>query len=95
MKLFKIMFTVFNVIDFFLQEAIDQIVRDLNFKLDIPNASRAFARPSGTENIVRIYAESITQELANWLANEVVILTYELASGRGPKPGHFEMPSIP
>ena len=33
--------------------------------------SRAFARPSGTEDVVRIYAEGSTQEKADELAQEI------------------------
>ena len=48
-----------------LQESIDAYVRKLG-----PNA-RCFVRPSGTEDIVRVYAESETQEKADTLAEAV------------------------
>jgi phosphoacetylglucosamine mutase len=48
-----------------LQESIDAYVSKLG-----PNA-RCFVRPSGTEDVVRIYAESETQEKADTLANAV------------------------
>jgi phosphoacetylglucosamine mutase len=32
---------------------------------------RAFVRPSGTEDIVRVYAEAETQDAANSLAHKV------------------------
>jgi len=50
-----------------------------------PNG-RSFVRPSGTEDVVRIYAESDTQENADILAEEVAALVYENASGRGERP---------
>ncbi|XP_070705377.1 phosphoacetylglucosamine mutase isoform X4 [Pempheris klunzingeri] len=66
-----------------LQETIDSLVK--KYKL-----ARAFARPSGTENIVRIYAEAETQESADALAHEVALAVYNLAGGVGgePKPLH-------
>ncbi|KDD75421.1 hypothetical protein H632_c692p0, partial [Helicosporidium sp. ATCC 50920] len=33
--------------------------------------SRAFVRPSGTEDVVRVYAEAPTQEAADALAKDV------------------------
>lgn len=47
--------------------------------------SRAFVRPSGTEDMVRVYAESATVPLADWLAASVARLVYEKASGIGPE----------
>lgn len=35
---------------------------------------RCFIRPSGTEDVVRVYAEASTQEAADGLANSVVRL---------------------
>lgn len=48
-----------------LQESIDAYVNKLG-----PNA-RCFVRPSGTEDVVRVYAEAETQEKADTLANAV------------------------
>lgn len=48
-----------------LQESIDAYVTKLG-----PNA-RCFVRPSGTEDIVRVYAEAETQGKADTLANAV------------------------
>lgn len=61
-----------------LQEQIDNLVKQ--YKL-----SRAFVRPSGTEDIVRVYAEADTQENADKLAHEVSLLVYEMAGGVGEK----------
>uniref|UniRef100_T1IIS7 phosphoacetylglucosamine mutase n=1 Tax=Strigamia maritima TaxID=126957 RepID=T1IIS7_STRMM len=57
-----------------LQSAIDTL--QLQFK-----NGRAFVRPSGTEDIVRVYAEADTQEAADKLANAVGISVYNLAGG--------------
>lgn len=50
-----------------LQEGIDRLVAD--FKL-----GRAFVRPSGTEDVVRIYAEAESQESADALAKAVELV---------------------
>ncbi|XP_075532667.1 phosphoglucomutase 3-like protein nst [Dermacentor variabilis] len=62
-----------------LQPAIDQLVQGYH-------SGRAFVRPSGTEDIVRVYAEASTQDGANKLAYEVGMKVYELAGGIGEKP---------
>ncbi|XP_022593643.1 phosphoacetylglucosamine mutase isoform X1 [Seriola dumerili] len=66
-----------------LQEAIDSLVK--KHKL-----ARSFVRPSGTEDVVRVYAEADTQESADALAHEVSLVVYRLAGGVGdePKPLH-------
>lgn len=62
-----------------LQEAIDS----LNKKYHL---SRSFVRPSGTEDIVRVYAEADTRENADTLAHEVSLAVYRLAGGVGEEP---------
>ncbi|KAM9636691.1 phosphoacetylglucosamine mutase isoform 1-T3 [Morphnus guianensis] len=62
-----------------LQEKTDALVK--KYKL-----SRAFVRPSGTEDVVRIYAEADTQENADALAHEVSLAVYHLAGGKGAPP---------
>ncbi|KAM3960648.1 phosphoglucomutase 3-like protein nst [Aphomia sociella] len=47
---------------------------------------RAFVRPSGTEDIVRVYAESDTQQAADKLAAEVAQAVFDLAGGVGDRP---------
>lgn len=42
---------------------------------------RCFVRPSGTEDVVRIYAEAPTQQEADALANKAAMLTYDLCGG--------------
>lgn len=64
-----------------LQTKIDQLVSTYQFKL-----TRAFVRPSGTEDVVRVYAESDTQENADNLAKEVSRLVFDLAGGVGSRP---------
>ncbi|XP_045660376.1 phosphoacetylglucosamine mutase isoform X1 [Ursus americanus] len=65
-----------------LQEAINDLVK--TYKL-----SRAFVRPSGTEDIVRVYAEADSQENADSLARAVSLAVFQLAGGVGemPQPG--------
>jgi phosphoacetylglucosamine mutase len=57
-----------------LQEAIDKLVAQ------VPNG-RSFVRPSGTEDVVRVYAEATTQEAADDLAREVGKAVSQLAGG--------------
>lgn len=47
---------------------------------------RAFARPSGTEDAVRVYAEADTQAAADSLAREVAQLVFDRAGGVGNRP---------
>ncbi|NXX74151.1 AGM1 mutase, partial [Urocolius indicus] len=62
-----------------LQENIDALVGKYR-------AARAFVRPSGTEDVVRVYAEADTQENADALALEVSLAVYHLAGGKGAPP---------
>ncbi|XP_061609104.1 phosphoacetylglucosamine mutase isoform X3 [Phyllopteryx taeniolatus] len=48
--------------------------------------ARSFVRPSGTEDVVRVYAEADTQESADSLAHEVSLAVYRLAGGVGDEP---------
>uniref|UniRef100_UPI003AABCF37 phosphoacetylglucosamine mutase isoform X1 n=1 Tax=Centroberyx gerrardi TaxID=166262 RepID=UPI003AABCF37 len=66
-----------------LQEAIDSLVKEFR-------QARSFVRPSGTEDVVRVYSEAETQESADDLAHEVSLAVYRLAGGVGdePKPLH-------
>ncbi|XP_077367427.1 phosphoacetylglucosamine mutase isoform X1 [Festucalex cinctus] len=66
-----------------LQDAIDASVAKYG-------RARSFVRPSGTEDVVRVYAEADTQESADSLAHEVSLAVYRLAGGVGeePKPLH-------
>jgi len=43
-------------------------------------------RPSGTEDVVRVYAEADTQEAADSLAADVAKLVFDIVGGVGPVP---------
>lgn len=62
-----------------LQDQINILVK--NF----PNG-RSFVRPSGTEDIVRVYAEADTQSNADQLAVHVASAVHQLAGGVGSPP---------
>lgn len=62
-----------------LQDEIDALV----FKYP---KGRAFIRPSGTEDIVRVYAEAATRADADKLAAEVAVKVYDIAGGIGAPP---------
>ena len=47
---------------------------------------RCFVRPSGTEDVVRVYAEAATQADADALALKTAQAVHELAGGVGEKP---------
>lgn len=70
-----------------LQAAIDALVVDTNASSEPPSQSaRAFVRPSGTEDVVRVYAEAASQPLADQLALRVGQALFDLAGGRGARP---------
>ncbi len=62
-----------------LQDAIDGLVSK-------EENARAFVRPSGTEDVVRVYAEASTQEGADRLAYKVGAAVYDLLDGIGDRP---------
>lgn len=64
-----------------VQVAIDQIIQACN---DVK--ARSFIRPSGTEDIVRVYAEATTPEIASSLATKVCQLVFDMLDGVGPRP---------
>merc|ERR1712007_394526 len=47
---------------------------------------RAFCRPSGTEDAVRVYAEASTKEMADELAVAVAQAIFDHAGGIGERP---------
>ncbi|KAA6429916.1 MAG: phosphoacetylglucosamine mutase-like [Trebouxia sp. A1-2] len=51
-------------------------------------AGRAFVRPSGTEDVVRVYAEATTQEAADKLALDVARQVHKVAGGVGEAPSN-------
>lgn len=65
-----------------LQAAIDTLVATIPpGSTSGPGVRRAFVRPSGTEDIVRVYAEAGTREECDQLANQVCEVTAKLAGG--------------
>ncbi|KAK2582453.1 hypothetical protein KPH14_004759 [Odynerus spinipes] len=62
-----------------LQHEIDKVVAKYS-------KGRSFIRPSGTEDIVRVYAECENSADVQRLAAEVSLLVYRLAGGIGPEP---------
>lgn len=62
-----------------LQKSIDAIVKSYP-------KGRSFVRPSGTEDIVRVYAEAATQKEADELAVKVACAVHSEAGGVGEKP---------
>jgi len=60
-----------------LQDAIDKLLSEVK---------RSFVRPSGTEDVVRVYAEAPTQDDADNLANDTAKLVYDIAGGIGNRP---------
>ncbi|KAL7058272.1 hypothetical protein AAHC03_016406 [Spirometra sp. Aus1] len=69
-----------------IQAAIDTLVTKADSVAGQAGSSRAFIRPSGTEDTVRVYAESTTQSLADWLAQSVAQLVHNSLGGCGPTP---------
>jgi len=49
-------------------------------------SGRCFVRPSGTENVVRVYAESKTSQDADALASKAAQLVHSLCGGVGDVP---------
>ncbi|CAG8466966.1 10826_t:CDS:10 [Acaulospora morrowiae] len=65
-----------------LQEKIDALVGKYK-------DGRSFVRPSGTEDVVRVYAEAATREECDELAYKVSGLVYDEAGGTGGRPEEF------
>lgn len=51
-----------------------------------PTQSRCFVRPSGTENVVRVYAEAQTQQQADELATLAAKIVHSICRGVGEPP---------
>lgn len=62
-----------------LQPALDAAMKDVT-------GSRCFVRPSGTENVVRVYAEALTPKDADALATKAAQLIHTLCKGVGDPP---------
>jgi len=67
-----------------LQEKIDELTKSWS-------CARSFVRPSGTEDVVRVYAESETEKVTNMLSASVSQLVFDICNGVGERP---EVPSI-
>lgn len=65
-----------------MQQQIDAIVSKFQ-----DCQGRSFVRPSGTEDVVRVYAEAESQEKADDLASAVALLVHQIAGGIGSPPG--------
>ena len=52
----------------------------------LPGAPRTPSRPSGTEDVVRVYAEAATREATQALARTVAQLIWDHAGGTGTRP---------
>ena len=66
-----------------LQEKINLIVKKYK-------NGRCFVRPSGTEDIVRIYCEASTIEETESLSNTIAGLVFDEFGGVGKRPEHFK-----
>lgn len=62
-----------------LQNKIDELVKNWAH-------ARSFVRPSGTEDVVRIYAESETKAITDTLSASVSELVYDICGGVGDRP---------
>ena len=73
----------------FLQTALDAAMTSIansSNSIQLSAPPRAFVRPSGTENVVRVYAEADTQTNADALASEAAALVFRLCDGVGECP---------
>lgn len=64
-----------------LQSALDALMASENVRM-----GRCFVRPSGTEDVVRVYAEAATEEMANRLALQTAQAVHTFAGGTGAMP---------
>ena len=64
-----------------LQPELDDLARRFDH-------GRCFVRPSGTEDVVRVYAEAVSQQQADELALLVAQATWRLAGGAGEMPAN-------
>lgn len=64
----------------------DGLQKELNKLVAKYKRGRAFVRPSGTEDVVRVYAEAENSDDVATLAAEVSNLVFDMAGGVGEKP---------
>jgi len=67
-----------------LQEKIDELTKNWS-------CARSFVRPSGTEDVVRVYAESETEKITEMLSASVSQFVFDICDGVGARP---ELPTI-
>lgn len=60
--------------------------RDIDAAVAGVSGGRSFVRPSGTEDVVRVYAEADSQDACDRLCLKVVQLVHRHAAGLGPMP---------
>ena len=68
------------------EEPSSNLQRRINELCSKTKGGRAFCRPSGTEDVVRVYAEAFSVADADQLAADVAIAIYETVDGVGEKP---------
>lgn len=66
--------------------SLQQSISDTVAQLSKGHISRVFVRPSGTEDVVRVYAESEKEDVANAVALQVARLVYDQVGGVGDRP---------
>ena len=59
----------------------------LQTAMDGVTNGRCFIRPSGTEDVVRVYAEAKTRHEADFLADKAAQIVYDTCAGVGTRPG--------
>lgn len=72
-----------------IQPAIDEVVKKVPKGRSFVRLGRgggASSRPSGTENVVRVYAEAETMEEALEVSKAVERIVYDCANGVGERP---------
>jgi phosphoacetylglucosamine mutase len=65
-----------------LQDALDEAMAKVS-------GGRCFVRPSGTENVVRVYAEATISQDADALASKAAVLVHTLCQGTDGEPPSF------
>jgi phosphoacetylglucosamine mutase len=54
------------------------------------SSGRSFVRPSGTEDIVRVYSEAETRQMTDDLSNRICGLVFDNYGGVGERPARFK-----
>jgi phosphoacetylglucosamine mutase len=64
--------------------------RHINLQVSKFQKGRCFVRPSGTEDVVRVYAEAETTEDCELLAAIVCGIVFDFYGGVGERPSEFK-----